>query len=115
MYFDKTPISGYTKTETTFQTFSDSAILDDLTDGEYTDGTTHPEGASSQLVTDQFGKITGSFFIPNNDTLRFDAGIRRVSILDIDRTADTYSEAASTSTGVANYVAMGLDLSLIHI
>ena len=115
VYFDKTPISGYTKTETTFQTFSDSAILDDLTDGEYTDGTTHPEGSSSELVTDQFGKITGSFFIPNNDTLRFDAGIRRVSILDIDRTADTYSEAASTSTGVANYVAMGLDVSLINL
>jgi hypothetical protein len=115
VYFDKTPISGYTKTETTFQTFSDSAILDDLTDGEYTDGTTHPEGSSSELVTDKFGKITGSFFIPNNDTLRFDAGIRRVSILDIDRTADTYSEAASTSTGVANYVAMGLDVSLINL
>ena len=114
LYFDRTPIKDFVRTEDFFR-FSDSAALNDFTDGQYLEATEHPQGKSLQLVTSTTGVIEGSFFIPNNDALKFDVGDRRVAIMDIDQTAANYNETASSSSASANYSALGIDASVINL
>jgi hypothetical protein len=113
LYFDRTPIKDYAREET-FQRFTDSADLDDYVDGRYSGATSHPQ-SSSTLVSNAFGEIEGSFFIPNNDTLQFDAGERRVVIHDLDQTAANYSEIAPLSSAAALYSAQGIRADLINL
>jgi len=113
LYFDRTPIKDFVREEDFFR-FSDSADLNDFTDGQYLEATSHPQ-SSTTLVTGDFGEIEGSFFIPNNDALKFDVGDRRVAIMDIDQTAANYNETASSSSASANYSALGIDASVINL
>jgi len=113
LYFDRTPIKDYAREET-FRRFTDSADLDDYTDGDYSGATSHPQ-SSSTLVSNEFGEIEGSFFIPNNDTLQFDAGERRVVIHDLDQTAANYSETAPLSIAATVYSAQGIRADVINL
>ena len=65
--------------------------------------TAHPDGATN-LVTDAEGKLEGSFFIPNNDTLRFRSGTRVFKLLDISTPID----ANSTSIAEETFVSQGI-------
>lgn len=113
LYFDRTPIKDFVREETFFR-FSDSDVLNDFTDGQYLEATSHPQ-SSTTLVTSLTGVIEGSFFIPNNDALKFDVGDRRVAIMDIDQTAANYNETASNSSASTNYSALGIDASVINL
>lgn len=115
LYFDRTPIKDFAREEASgFQRFTDSSNLDDFTNGQYFEVTAHPE-TKSTLVTNNVGVIEGSFFIPNNDTLRFDVGDRKVTIHDLDQTTATYSEAAPSSIAFANYTALGIEASVVNL
>ena len=60
--------------------------------------TSHP-GTAGALVTDGTGKVTGSFFIPNNASRRFNTGSRVFRLTDSPTNATTNStEAQSTYT-----------------
>ncbi len=67
----------------------------------------HPQGIGA-LTTDAFGTVTGSFFLPNNDTLRFDAGIKPVKLLDVN----TNNESVALSQAHATYEAQGVRVTL---
>ena len=65
--------------------------------------TSHPKG-SSNLIADAKGEVTGSFFLPNTDTIRFKSGEREFKLLDI--TVDNEKDAASIGRGI--YTATGI-------
>jgi hypothetical protein len=63
-----------------------------------------PDSPSFQaLVSDANGKIDGVFFIPNNDEVVFDAGVRTFSLYDITLEDDN----ASASRARTEYTAQG--------
>ena len=64
--------------------------------------TSHP-GSAGALVTDGTGKVTGSFFIPNNAARRFNTGSRVFRLTDSSTNATTNSTEAQ-----ATYTASGL-------
>lgn len=62
--------------------------------------TAHPDGSTTQLVTDGMGSVSGSFIVPNNDAIRIATGTREFKILDIsvDNDADAGSVASAPYT-----------------
>lgn len=98
-FFDGVSVADWVRSE------SFSRISDDPTEygNRYDNATAHPQG-SSTLTTDANGKIEGSFFIPNTNALRFNAGSRTFKLLDI--TVD--NEEASTSLAKTPYYAQGV-------
>lgn len=62
--------------------------------------TAHPDGTTTQLVTDGMGTVSGSFIVPNNDAIRIATGTREFKILDIsvDNDADAGSIASAPYT-----------------
>ena len=102
-FFDGVNVSSFTKSET-FQFYSDG----DSDFGNTLKGlTAHPDG-SSNLETDPNGTITGSFIIPNNDSLKFRVGTREFKLLDIsvDKEIDAacISRAPYSATGYLDTV-----------
>lgn len=107
LFFDGEGMSNFAKTEA-FQSFSDSAgnVEQNYMGGQWKNNTTHPQGTTA-LTTDAFGTVTGSFFLPNNDTLRFDAGVKPVKLLDINVNNDN----AALSQAHATYEAQGVRIT----
>ena len=64
--------------------------------------TSHPSTAGA-LVTDGTGKVTGSFFIPNNSATRFNTGSRVFRLTDSSTNATT-----NTTEAQSTYTASGL-------
>ena len=62
--------------------------------------TAHPDGTTTQLVTDGMGSVSGSFIVPNNDAIRIATGTREFKILDISvaNDADAGSVASTPYT-----------------
>ena len=85
-FLDGNNISDFTRSET-FQFYSDTN-----TDFGNTlkNTTAHPDG-SSNLTTDANGDVSGSFIVPNNDTLKIRVGTKEFKIMDIS--ADNESNA----------------------
>ena len=112
MFFDGTNIGDYVKKET-YRRFGEVTPPDDFLGGEYAGSTGHPNTASApgDFTTDAFGDIEGSFFIPNNDTIKFDGGQTLVKILDIS----TDNENDALSGAATNYSALGIEVSLIDV
>ena len=108
MFFDNESMSNYVKPEA-FQSFSDSGgnVEQNYGGGQFQNNTVHPQGIGA-LTTDAFGTVTGSFFLPNNDTLRFDAGIKPVKLLDVN----TNNESVALSQAHATYEAQGVRVTL---
>ncbi len=102
LFFDDNDITGYAREET-FQRFGDGNGLVSYTDGSFADVNSHPQGAGT-LRTDANGTVEGSFFLPNNDTLRFDAGRKIVKLTDIQ----SANQAAAMSFAAASYEAEGV-------
>jgi hypothetical protein len=65
--------------------------------------TAHPDGTTTQLVTDDMGTVSGSFIVPNNDAINIATGTREFKILDIS--VDNDADAGSVSS--APYTAKG--------
>jgi hypothetical protein len=97
-FFDGIDVSSWCKAES-FVNISSQAQVD--TDGS-ADFTEHPDGPSN-LVSNQFGEIEGSFYVPNTPTLRFRAGTREFKLLDFQAPDD----AQSISRAFASYTAQG--------
>lgn len=108
LFFDGEGMADYAKPEA-FQSFSDSGgnVEQNYMGGQWQNNTTHPQGTGA-LTTDAFGTVTGSFFLPNNDTLRFDAGVKPVKLLDVN----TDDDNAALSQAHATYEAQGVRVTL---
>ena len=109
LFFDGESMADYVRSDT-FERFGEGNGLASYTDGQYKANTSHPQG-SSALKSDDNGTIEGSFFIPNNNTLRFDAGARVVKLLDISVDDD----AAALSGAAATYEAEGVRVTYENV
>jgi len=98
-YFDNTDVSDWCRQEGFVRFNERSAEIGNVNEN----ATAHPDGATN-LVTDAEGKLEGSFFIPNNDTLRFRSGTRVFKLLDISTPID----ANSTSIAEETFVSQGI-------
>ena len=98
LFFDGEAIASYAREETLFTPFA-RRLQDQYINST---ATSHP-GGSSNLISDANGEIIGSFLVPNNSALSFDAGEREVKLLDISANND----ALSTSGAFASYFAQG--------
>lgn len=77
-FFDGKDVSDWVNNDT-FEFFGTTTVdYGDTLNGS----TQHPDGAAT-LETDANGEVEGSFWIPNNNILRFRAGVREFTLLDI--------------------------------
>ena len=117
LYFDRTPIANFAREETAgFKFFADSSGVDVLTNASNRNVTSHPQGSTS-LISDQFGTIVGSFFVPHNNNLKFEVGSRDVTIMDISATKSNYNSLVNNrlSGASAEYRAAGLNVDLLNL
>ena len=97
-FLDGNNISNFTRSET-FQFYSDTN-----TDFGNTlkNTTAHPDGSTS-LITDNNGDVSGSFIVPNNDTLKIRVGTKEFKIMDIsannEKDAGCIAKAPYSATG----------------
>lgn len=97
-YFDEKDISQWVREETFQRTSDDPTQFG----SRHNNATEHPEGKST-LITDETGKIEGSFFLPNG-VQKFRTGRREFMLLDIT----VPKPADSTSRAFASYEANGI-------
>ena len=57
----------------------------------------------TRLVTDNRGKLSATFTVPNDDTLRFETGIRTLKVTD----SSTVDDSLSTTSAFTNFMANG--------
>ena len=101
-FLDGNNISAFTKGTTGptgFQRYSDN---DSDFGNTLTNLTEHPEG-SNALVSDPNGIVSGSFIVPNNDTLRISTGTKEFKVMDIS--VDNEKDAAAIAS--APYAGLG--------
>ena len=97
-FFDGTSVADWVRSES-FAYYSD-----DTTDygNRYKAATEHPDGKSA-LQTNANGEVTGTFFIPNTNAIKFRTGIRQFKVLDIsvddDDKALSIARAPYAATG----------------
>ena len=98
-FFNGIDVSSYC-TDSDYRFFSDwDSDYGDI----YSNYTEHPNGAADTLETNEFGEITGSFFIPNTSSLSFPTGTNKLEFLNISK----YDPEKSISYARHNYVAVG--------
>jgi len=97
-FFDEKSVANWVRSEP-FEFYSDGSTDYGNTKNNATE---HPDGPTA-LQTDAEGSITGSFFIPNNNTIRFSTGIRQFKLLDIS----INKEEDALCIARANYAAKG--------
>lgn len=90
--------------EEPYTLFSDSP---DEFGNEYENATQHPDGFTD-LITDDMGSVTGSFFLPNTSAISFRTGTHQLKLLDVnvndDDSATSITRANYTSTGTIETV-----------
>lgn len=104
VYFNGTRMDNFVKAET-FQFSSDF----DIDYGNTQDkATQHPDGPTATLTTDSFGKLEGSLFIPNTNSIRFRTGIAEFKILDVsadnEKFSGTIAKARYHATGYMDHI-----------
>lgn len=99
-FFDGTSVASWVRSEATFIRYSDDDGITDYGNNNKSISA-HPEGVTT-LVSDGFGRINGSFWIPNTSSIRFRSGDREFKLLDI-----TANLPSATSNASANYRARG--------
>ena len=97
-YFDGVKIDDWVREET----FTRMSSVEEDYGNIHNRAGTHPEG-SSVLTTDVNGAVSGSFFIPNTDAIRFRTGTLEFKIMDISKN----NENNSGTIGRALYAATG--------
>jgi hypothetical protein len=98
-YFDQVDVSSWCRSETFKRINSNRTEYGNT----QSNATAHPNG-SSALYTDDEGRVSGSFFIPNTSLIRFRSGAREFSLLDIT----AYDPENSSSLATAIYTAAGV-------
>jgi len=98
-FFDGVNVSNWVTSEA-FQ-----FVANDTTDygNLYQNATSHPDG-SSELFSNESGEVSGSFFIPSTDSIKFRAGTRQLKLIDISVNDDD----AALSKCTADYTAAGV-------
>lgn len=99
-FFDGTNVSEWCDDASFINASTESTQIDPTITQNLT---AHPDG-SATLTSDANGKIEGSFYIPNNDTIRFRAGEREFKLLE---TAAGSSDSAALSRAYGSYYAQG--------
>lgn len=98
-FFNNKPVAEWCREET-FTRFSDN---EQEYGNEYANATEHPE-TKSDLITNSEGTVTGSFFIPSTDNIKFRTGQREFKLLDIsvpnDENATSIARALFSSQGI---------------
>jgi hypothetical protein len=90
-FFNDVDVTAYCKSES-YVEWSDSTGVVELS-GE----TSHPDSGSGTLAVDNLGKVSGSFVIPRNDTLKFKTGTKEFRLSD-STTNDKQTEVTSAET-----------------
>ena len=98
-FFNGTTVANFVREEN----FVEWTARGDSAPTQYTDDVAHHDGAGA-LITDDTGKVTGSFVIPNNSAQRFKTGTRQFRLSD-SVTNDTNAETTFAS---ADYHAVGI-------
>ena len=99
-FFANKDVSSWVKQES-FQRIS-------TLDSDYSTGfntlTQHPNTPTTTLVTDVNGRIEGSFFLPHTNDVKFNAGDRSFTLIDISKN----NEEDCTSIASSKYYAQGI-------
>ena len=97
-FIDGVNISDFARTETFVFHSADTTDFGNTLNGL----TAHPDG-SNTMTSNNSGELTGSFIIPNNDTVRFRVGTRQIKFLDIsvdkEKDAGCIARATYAATG----------------
>ena len=99
-FFDGTSVANFVDGTVNF---ARHAAQTTVVGREHNRATTHPDApnaADRVLTSDTAGKIEGSFFIPNTDTIRFRTGTRAFELMDV--TGGDANFATSFSKGFFN-------------
>jgi len=98
-FFNNKPVADWVRSES----FTRFATTNDDFGNRHNRATEHPDGKST-LTTGPDGSVTGSFFIPNTDAIKFRTGTREFKLLDISTPNDDFSTSIAkepfTSSGV---------------
>jgi len=92
-FFDGVPVADWVRAEAFTRFANDSTEWGNTQNN----ATQHPDTPST-LTTDNEGVVTGSFFIPNTENLRFRAGSREFKLLDIS--VDNMDNATSIARSI---------------
>ena len=99
-FFDGTSVADWVDGTVNF---ARHAAQSTVTGRQHNRATNHPDTASASdrtLTSDAAGKIEGSFFVPNTDTIRFRTGTRAFELMDV--TGGDANFATSFSKGYFN-------------
>ena len=97
-FFDNVDVSSWVRSET-FQNYA--GTTEDY-GNRYNNITEHPDGATT-LISNAYGIIEGSFFIPSTNAIRFSSGTRQFKVLNVSVNIDENA----TSLAAANYSSVG--------
>lgn len=101
-FFANKDISDWVKQETFIRASRDNT--------DYSSGfnkiTQHPNTPTTTLLTDVNGRIEGSFFLPHTKDVKFKAGTRTFTLIDISKN----NPKDSTSLASAKYYAQGVTI-----
>ena len=101
-FFGNKSVASWVKQET-FRRIS--SVDSDYSSG-YNALTEHPNTPTSTLLTDANGKLEGSFFLPNTTNIKFAAGDKTFTLIDISKN----NEEDCTSLAAAKYYAQGITI-----
>ena len=98
-FFNNKSVADWVRSES----FTRFATTTDDFGNRHNRATEHPDGKST-LTTGPDGSVTGSFFIPNTDAIKFRTGTREFKLLDIsvpkDENATSIAKEPFASAGV---------------
>ena len=101
-FFGNKSVASWVKQET----FSRSSANNVDYSSGYNDITQHPDTPTTTLLTDVNGRLEGSFFLPNTNTINFATGDKTFTLIDI--TAN--NEEDCTSLAASKYYAQGITI-----
>lgn len=106
-FFGDKDVSSWVRQEATTQRFADNP---QEFGSQYVSATEYPAdlGGPTALQTDGSGKLVGSFFLPNTDTMKFRSGKQTFKLLDVsvneEDEATVSAHASYSSTGSVDSV-----------
>jgi len=101
-FFANKDVSSWVKQET-FRRIS--TVDSDYSTG-YNNITQHPNTPTTTLLTDVNGRLEGSFFLPATNDIKFNAGDRSFTLIDITKN----KEEDCTSIATSKYYAQGINI-----
>ena len=100
-FFNGISVANWVREETSYKTYSEDPI--DYGNTLET-ATQHPDGPT-QLISDQYGDIIGSFVIPSTESFRFHVGTVLFKLIDI---TDGNNDTEVSSGAITNFSSAGI-------